>query len=139
MRRYRLLHTAIGAGWVTAAHDVADGGLAVALAECAIGGRLGARIDLARVPVAPRPASAAGGTNAAAQRRAGLLFSETAGRLLVTVPPAMAARMDDHFRGLPCAAVGEVTGDDRVSVLDGGAPVAAWPVADLVRAWKTPI
>ena len=54
MRRYRLLHRAIAAGWVNSAHDVSDGGLAVALAECAIGGRLGARLDLARVPVAAK-------------------------------------------------------------------------------------
>ena len=235
MRRYRLLHEAIGAGWVNAAHDVADGGLAVALAECAIGGRLGARVDLARVPVTAQPATAAANTAAgaepgtpaasgdagagtggacgaahagggadgsgprhgsaaaagagtpgragtaarsaaagsrpagerraagrsvatgrtsgqrgavrgaaerapgAAHRRAGLLFSESAGRIVVTVPPAVAPRMDAHFRGLPCAEVGEVTGDDRLTLLDRGAPLAAWPVADLVRAWKTPI
>ena len=258
MPRYRLLHQAIAAGWVASAHDLADGGLAVALAECAIGGRLGARIDLARVPVADNPASASkpasaagkandsaepgsheasgsagvgtgrarragagysvraangsgsgtgcaaaansgtarsgtasgsgrdatqasaatpvrsggasgsgasarsnagdrscaagrtpgqsGGPRAAsdealgaAHRRAGLLFSETAGRLLVTVPPALAPRMTEHFRGQACTVVGEVTGDGVVTVRDGGEPVAAWPVADLVRAWKTPI
>ena len=174
MRRYRLLHRAIAAGWVNAAHDVSDGGLAVTLAECAIGGRLGARIDLSRVPLAGGPASrataactdaaashadrpvvsggaggaprpsgtahtGAGHVLGAAHRHAGLLFSESAGRIVVTVPPAMAARMDEQFRGLPCAAVGEVTGDQRLTVFDGGEPVAAWPVADLVRAWKTPI
>ena len=51
----------------------------------------------------------------------------------------MAPRMSEHFRGHACAVVGEVTGDGVVTVRDGGAPVAAWPVADLVRAWKTPI
>ena len=50
MQRYRLLHRAVQEGLVASAHDVADGGLAVALAESAIGGRLGARVDLARVP-----------------------------------------------------------------------------------------
>ena len=65
MRRYRLLHHAIAAGWVASAHDLADGGLAVALAECAIGGRLGARIDLAHVPVAGKPESAGTPTHAA--------------------------------------------------------------------------
>ena len=220
MRRYRLLHRAIAAGWVNAAHDVSDGGLAVTLAECAIGGRLGARLDLARVPVAAKPGrarapvaaarrpnadappnasgtAAAGGDagggevrghpgkdagsvpgaadrsgmadppgpngrsaaaagsgasgsgaraehgtqhrSAAVHRHAGLLFSETAGRILVTVPPAMAPRVSEHFRGHPCAVVGEVTGDGAVTVHDGGEPVAAWPVADLVRFWKTPI
>ena len=131
--RYRLLHAAIGKGWIASAHDVADGGLAVAVAESAIGGRLGARIDLAQVPVAGKAASLA------ALRRNGLLFSETAGRIVVTAPPAHAARMAEQFRGHACAAVGEVTGDGMLTIVDGGEPVAAWPVADLVRAWQTPI
>jgi phosphoribosylformylglycinamidine synthase subunit PurL len=37
---------AVREGLVASAHDVSDGGLACALAECAIGGQLGCRIDL---------------------------------------------------------------------------------------------
>ena len=40
--RYRRLHQAILAGLVRACHDVSEGGLAVALAEMCIAGRLGA-------------------------------------------------------------------------------------------------
>ncbi|GEA27646.1 phosphoribosylformylglycinamidine synthase subunit PurL [Microcystis aeruginosa NIES-4325] len=36
----------IRAGWLKSAHDCAEGGLATALAECCIGGQLGAEIDL---------------------------------------------------------------------------------------------
>ena len=36
----------IRAGWVKSAHDCAEGGLAIALAECCISGQLGAEIDL---------------------------------------------------------------------------------------------
>ncbi len=39
--RYRAVHRLIADGRVSAAHDVSDGGVAVALAEMAIGGRLG--------------------------------------------------------------------------------------------------
>ena len=155
MARYRLLHAAIEAGWIASAHDIADGGLAVALAESAIGGRLGVRIDLARVPVAARPAHAAATTmsdgasrsDAAhrsgvrlgdALRRNGLLFSETAGRLVVSSSPSSAAALAARFRGHACAAVGEVTADGLLTIVDGGDEVAAWPVADLARVWKTP-
>ena len=170
MERYRLLHAAMRDGMVASAHDLSDGGLAVALAESAIGGRLGARLDLARVPVdgatrreagheratpdpaapgrsadqaddgaehdttAAAPATAARDT---ASRHNALLFSETAGRLLVSVPPAGAGRMSGHFAGHDCAAVGEVTGDGRVTVVDGAATVARWQVEELVRAWQT--
>lgn len=36
----------IGRGWVRSAHDCAEGGLAIALAECCLGGRLGAEVKL---------------------------------------------------------------------------------------------
>ena len=140
MRHYRLLHAAMRAGLVASAHDLADGGLAVALAESAIGGRLGARVDLARVPVA---GAAAAGTvptaQATAERRNGLLFSETAGRLLVTAPAAAAGGMAERFADQACAAVGEVTDDGCLTIVDESETLAVWPVGELVDAWHTPI
>jgi phosphoribosylformylglycinamidine synthase II len=41
-----LVRQAVRDGLVTAAHDVSDGGLACALAECAIAGEVGASVDL---------------------------------------------------------------------------------------------
>ncbi|MGE5281748.1 MAG: phosphoribosylformylglycinamidine synthase subunit PurL [Chloroflexota bacterium] len=38
---------AVRAGTLSSAHDISDGGLACALAECAIGGGLGCKVDLA--------------------------------------------------------------------------------------------
>lgn len=61
-------------GWVRSAHDCAEGGLAVALAECCIGGDRGATIEL---PVAL----------SAEVRGDRLLFGESGGRILVSVPP----------------------------------------------------
>jgi phosphoribosylformylglycinamidine synthase len=43
--RYRRLHGALLTGRIRACHDVSEGGLAVAVAEMAIGGRLGVRAD----------------------------------------------------------------------------------------------
>ena len=42
----RAVREAVRAGSVSSAHDVSDGGLACALAECAIAGGLGCRVDL---------------------------------------------------------------------------------------------
>jgi phosphoribosylformylglycinamidine synthase subunit PurL len=39
---------AVRAGALSSAHDVAEGGLAVALAECCLAGKIGARVDLAQ-------------------------------------------------------------------------------------------
>ena len=68
--RYRRLHAAILAGLVQSCHDVSEGGLAVALAELCIAGRLGAAID-----TLPHPDVATA------------LFAESIGRLVVEVRP----------------------------------------------------
>src|SRR5690606_1838892 len=47
---YKKLSAAIGAGLLRSVHDVSDGGLWVALAESAIGGRLGFDLDTGLAP-----------------------------------------------------------------------------------------
>jgi phosphoribosylformylglycinamidine synthase subunit II (EC 6.3.5.3) len=58
--RYERMFEAIQAGLITAAHDVSDGGLAVAVAEMALAGRIGATSTWTRSRpwVAPCPNSA---------------------------------------------------------------------------------
>ena len=90
---------AIRAGIVSSAHDCADGGLAVALAECCMTGpcaRLGARLEL---PGELRPDA--------------LLFGESASRIVVSVRPehAEGLRAIARGRGVPCVELGEVGGD----------------------------
>jgi phosphoribosylformylglycinamidine synthase len=67
---YRHLHAAMQAGLIASCHDLSEGGLAVALAEMCIGGRLGATID-----TLPHDDLATA------------LFSESTGRLVVEVEP----------------------------------------------------
>ena len=66
--RYRRLHQALRSGRVLACHDLSEGGLAVALAEMAIAGRLGLSIDT--LP-GPDPVSA--------------LFSESSARFVCEI------------------------------------------------------
>jgi len=127
MDRYRALHGAINVGLVTACHDLSDGGLAVALAEMAVGGRLGARCDIAAVP-APSHGGAMTPTE--------LLYSESASRLLVTVKPENAAAFEARFAGSACACIGEVTSDATLTVTAAGAPLLAEGVEGLARSFK---
>lgn len=60
-------------GWVRSAHDCAEGGLAVALAECCIAGELGAEIHL--------------GENTTNARLDEILFGEGGARIVVSVNP----------------------------------------------------
>jgi len=123
---YRAFHRAAKAGLVRSAHDCSDGGLGVALAETAMAGRLGIRADLDKVP-------APGVTEA---RR--LLWSETLGRLVVTVRPGDATAFEKAMSGSVYARVGEVTASTTVEFAQGGKPVLSASVDDCVKAWKKP-
>ncbi len=70
---YRIIHKAMQAGLVTACHDLSDGGLAVAVAEMCLGGRLGATLDLQSIPTE--------GNLSELEK----LYSESASRLLLSV------------------------------------------------------
>jgi len=69
-----------------------------------------------------------------------VLFSESASRLLVTVPPARRARFETLFAGQACACIGTVSGDDelRIAGLEGEILVRS-TLADLKAAWQSPL
>ncbi|HGY10522.1 MAG TPA: phosphoribosylformylglycinamidine synthase I, partial [Oceanithermus profundus] len=118
-RWMRALFRAIRQGWVRAAHDLSEGGLAVAAAEMAIAGRLGLELDPARAPVA------------APLTQGELLFSESPSRFLVEVDAARAAEFEALFADLPLARLGRVLAEPVLRL--GG---WSWPLEVLERAWR---
>jgi len=114
-----LLVAAAGDALLSSAHDCADGGLAVALTECAIATSHGFAVG---IPSDLPPHVA--------------LFSESASRAVVTV----AAEDEDAFVelatrvGVTAARVGE-TGGPR-AVIEGAFDI---PVAELAEIWETAI
>ena len=108
-------------GLVRAAHDVADGGLAVTLAEMAFGGGLGVEVDLDATRL-PTPALA--------------LAAEGSSRLVVEVPLAARPRFERAFAGLPCARLGSVTSADA-TLRWSRESVAAVPLAPLYERWRS--
>jgi len=122
--RYETLFAAIQAGLVSACHDCSDGGLGVTLAEMCIGGRLGARIDLAAVPACE------------AMDATGLLHAESASRLVVSVPPARAGAFEARFAGQWAARIGAVDDTGTLRVNHGSAEILCEPVEALARAFK---
>ncbi|MDR1685925.1 MAG: phosphoribosylformylglycinamidine synthase [Desulfovibrio sp.] len=134
--RYALVHAAVRAGLTNACHDLSDGGLGVALAEMCIGGRTGARVDLDRVPVAESGPDAVRETVA-------LLYSETASRLLLTVPEsktqdfeALCAAMPGCRLGVDAARIGIVTADETMVLVAGGSVVLEVGAEEAARAFK---
>jgi phosphoribosylformylglycinamidine synthase len=133
---------AIRAGLIRSAHDCSDGGLAVALAECCFSSynrsSIGARIDLSEHLkqgglVDDPPGDLAG--------RAALLFGESPSRIILTVKPNHADRVTElaRQRGVPCAAIGQVSeqvgGDQLIISCDGETLIEA-AVTHLEEAWR---
>lgn len=119
----RLLEAVLGAiqqGLVQSAHDLAEGGLAVALAESCISGNVGAKVQL---ETSLRPDVA--------------LFSETQSRILLSASPAQAAELEQFIasRGVPVANIGIVTGT-TLEVQVNGAATLNRPVAGLKQVWE---
>ncbi len=109
--RYRLLHQAMLAGLVKSCHDLSEGGLAVALAEMCIGGRLGVSVN----QLTPGSLTSA-------------LFAESTGRLLVEVTTGDLARFT-QMMGTGVLHLGTVT-DEALLVIPGVDPISINDLAD---------
>jgi phosphoribosylformylglycinamidine synthase len=99
-RLHRLVLAAAQERLLRSAHDVAEGGIAVALAECSFGGaRHGARVTLE------------GGI-----RTDALLFGESQSRMLVSVRRKSLTQLRELARreDVPCTVLGEVRGHSLV-------------------------
>ncbi len=124
--RYRALHAAIAGELVQAVHDLSEGGLAVALAEMCIGGRLGAQVALD--PLLAGPDSALHADEA--------LFAESNGRLLVEVAADDASAFEAALAGVWFARIGSVQQVNRLAFTASGEAVLELSIDELVAAWK---
>ena len=98
----------IRSGTATAAHDVSDGGLLIALAEMAIAGGIGGQFLPAPGAIVPHA----------------WWFGEDQARYIVTVPSAEAGLVLAKMKGagVPCARIG-TTGGDSIAIA-GETPVS---------------
>jgi phosphoribosylformylglycinamidine synthase II len=133
-RAHEVVREAVRRGELRSAHDVAEGGLAVALAECCLGGGHGAQVDLRAGSDGERGAGASAGGESGAgsegERLLETLFGEGAGGFVLSGPrPALAALA----REVPLTFVGEIGGSDLTFTLDGDVTVS-WSLRDLREA-----
>jgi phosphoribosylformylglycinamidine synthase len=111
---------------VRACHDCSEGGLAVALAEMALAGGLGAEADMRRIPV--------GAGDSLADDW--LLFSESNGRYLAEVRLEDAGAFEALLAAIPWACFGRVITQPTLSVTGWEESILALPVATIRRAWR---
>jgi phosphoribosylformylglycinamidine synthase subunit PurL len=117
----RVIVELIGSGLVVSAHDCAEGGLAVALAECSFQHGIGCRVNV----------------NAAGLRPEFMLFGEDASRIVISCDPADAARIKEVAgkSGISAEVLGEtVSGVVEIKV-DGRLMVSA-SITELRNAYE---
>jgi phosphoribosylformylglycinamidine synthase len=113
---YRELHTLIRTGNILSAHDVSEGGLAVALAEMAFGEKADVRID--------------------ANLDAVDLFNEAPGQIVIEVTPEVAQAVESRFATHGVKRLG-VTASGRGRLKIGSA--VDEEIATLKAIWKAPL
>ncbi|MFE4811916.1 phosphoribosylformylglycinamidine synthase subunit PurL [Peribacillus simplex] len=115
--RQQQILTAIQKGLVASAHDLSEGGLAVALAESLFGAsKLGAKVNISGEPVSE-------------------LFSETQSRFLLSIKPENQAAFEALIEDAIC--IGSVTADNKLVVeTSSDSKVLEADVEDLQTAWK---
>jgi phosphoribosylformylglycinamidine synthase len=123
---YRAVERAVAAGLVASCHGIYRGGLAIHAAMTAVGGQLGMTIDLSRIP----------GSDAENIRDDQLLFSESCGRFLATVPEKSRNAFEALFKNLPFGLAGKVT-EKAELVIQGksGQELLREDVSGLRKSW----
>lgn len=120
LRLYKLLGRATRDRLIASAYAVGLGGLGVALAKKAIAGRTGLDITL--------PSSGLS--------KAAMLFSESTGRVVVTVAPQNRKEFERNFKGYEqCHMIGSVSFSENLLIRD----VLSVKTADLEEAYKAPL
>jgi phosphoribosylformylglycinamidine synthase len=124
-RVHRAVHRAIARGLALSCHDLSEGGLAVAAAEMAFAGGVGAEIRLESIPREGSPGDLA------------LLFGESNARYLIEARAGDVGEVLSVLGGVPAAEVGETVSYGILRVLGAdGKTLLAESLEDLKASWK---
>ncbi|GAB4238464.1 MAG: phosphoribosylformylglycinamidine synthase subunit PurL [Stanieria sp.] len=116
-------------GWINSAHDCAEGGLAVALAECSVGNKFGAKIIL---------------DNDQTLRLDEILFGEAASRIIVSANPNVISSWEAYLEtnlGNNWQKIGIITGKEsflEIAIKDNLSLINV-KINDVINAWHQAI
>ena len=117
------VHEAIRVGMVRSCHDLSEGGLAVAVAEMAFAGGIGADVD--------KLGSGVDAVN---------LFSESPSRFLLEVRPQHAEQLLRLFDAVPLVQVGKTIKEPRLRIAGADGEWIVWlSLQQLKDAWQKPL
>jgi len=105
IKTYLALEKAIKKELIASAISVNSGGLGIALAKASLGGMLGCNVSTKNLP----------GENSSVDAK---LFSESQGRILVSVSPKNIAAFEKIIKNIPRAKLGKVSSDEKFIITD---------------------
>jgi len=121
---YNTVSTATDKGLIRSAHGVYKGGLAVALAQASFAGGYGMDVNLTLVP---------GYVSSDTKT----LYSESAGRFVVTVSPDKVASFEQVMAGNTYKSIGHVSDDEQLRIKGfAGDYIVNENITDLKYAWQ---
>ncbi len=127
-RSYNAFHKAVKAGLISSAHDLSEGGLVVAAAETAFAGGYGIEIDLKNLKTEGDLSDAE------------MLFSESNGRLLITVPSDKAERFEAVMADSDISRLGQVTREPFLKIVGKlEEAILSADIFELKAVWKAPL
>jgi phosphoribosylformylglycinamidine synthase len=122
---HELVRHGVRDGLLSSAHDVAEGGLAVALAECCLAGGLGAEVELGEdlweaIPLLAPAAQASQSPSSVPALLSAALFGEGPGGFLVSGSADALRELRQRSDTVPVLDIGRV-GDNVLTIVQAGA------------------
>jgi phosphoribosylformylglycinamidine synthase subunit PurSL len=125
-RLFRKVHEAMQLGLVRSCHDLSEGGLAVAVAEMAFAGGVGADLT--------------GLTGLTGLSDAVLFFAESPSRFVVEVEPSKATQFENVLADVPVRKLGLTCKEQRLRIAGTNGEWLIWaPLDQLKEAWQKPL
>ncbi|MGL4611634.1 MAG: phosphoribosylformylglycinamidine synthase I, partial [Trueperaceae bacterium] len=131
LESFRKLHQAIQHGWIEACHDCSEGGLAVALAEMCIAGRLGASVQFLNSGSSKENHLAKEGVSTIA-----LFFAESLSRFVLEVKNEHKEKVIALFAEDWLTEIGSVSDSNTLNVLWGMDNLVDTTVDTLETFWR---
>ena len=122
LKTYRVLEEVISKELLSSSLSITSGGLAVGLVKASVGGMLGLNINISSLVGRPTSVDAK-------------LFSESQGRILVSVSPKNVTKFEKMVKGISCTKLGRVTKDSKFIITDGKIKVVDTNIKKLSAAY----
>ncbi len=116
LKTYLVLEKAIQKELLASSLSVTSGGLGIALAKACVGGMLGCEVSVKDLPGNLHPVLK--GTPQEGNIDA-KIFSESQGRILVSVSPKNTKSFEKMMKGISCTKLGKTTKIEKMVVADG--------------------